>query len=65
MKGDARRAATAAYKERKVVGGAYLIRCAVSGEAWVGQWPDVSTIQTRLWFTLRQGSHPRKDLQDA
>ncbi len=65
MKGEARKAAVAAYKERKVVGGIYAVRCEASGETWVGQWPDIGTIQTRLWFTLRNGTHPKKDLLEA
>jgi hypothetical protein len=65
MKGEARKAAVAAYKERKVVGGVYAVRCEASGETWVGHWPNIETIQTRLWFTLRQGTHPRKGLLEA
>jgi hypothetical protein len=65
MKGEARKAAIAAYKERKVVGGIYLVRCEASGEVWVGQWADIETIQTRLWFTLRQGISPHKALLAA
>jgi len=65
MQREARRAAIAAYKERKIVGGIYLVRCETSGEAWVGQWPDIETIQTRLWFTLRQGVNPHKKLLEA
>lgn len=65
MKGEARKAAIAAYKERKVVGRIYLIRCEASGEVWVGQWPDIGTIQTRLWFTLRQGTNPHKERLEA
>ncbi|ESQ81860.1 hypothetical protein AEAC466_20060 [Asticcacaulis sp. AC466] len=65
MKGEARKAAVAAYKERKVVGGVYAVRCAASGEIWVGQWADIATIQTRLWFELRRGTHLRKDLLEA
>ena len=55
MKGEARKAAIAAYKERKPVAGVYAVRCAASGEAWVGHWLDVETIKTRIWFGLRQG----------
>ena len=65
MKGEARKAAIAAYKERKVVGGIYLVRCEASGEMWVGQWPDIETIQTRLWFTLRHGTNPKKEMLEA
>jgi hypothetical protein len=65
MKNEARRAAVAAYKERKVVSGVYAVRCEASGETWVGHWSNIETIQTRLWFTLRQGTHPRKELVEA
>lgn len=65
MKGEARKAATAAYKERKVVSGVFAVRCMASGEVWVGQWVDLATIQNRLWFALRQNSHPKRDLLEA
>ena len=60
-----RKAAIAAYKERKVIGGVYAVRCTATGEVWVGQWPNLATIQNRIWFTLRQGSHPNPDLQTS
>jgi hypothetical protein len=60
-----RKAAIAAYKERKTVAGIYVVRCAASGEAWVGQAPNLETIQNRTWFTLRQRSHPCRSLQAA
>jgi len=60
-----RKAAIAAYKERKTIAGIYVVRCAASGEAWVGQAPNLETIQNRIWFTLRQGSHPSRSLQAA
>ncbi|TYL97472.1 GIY-YIG nuclease family protein [Bradyrhizobium rifense] len=60
-----RKAAIAAYKERKTIAGIYVVRCAASGEAWVGQAPNLETIQNRIWFTLRQGSHPCRSLQAA
>ncbi len=65
MRGDDRKAAIKAYKERKVVAGIYRVRCAVSGETWVGQTPNLEGIQNRIWFTLRCGSHPQQDLQRA
>jgi len=65
MQGEARRAAVAAYKERKVLSGVYAVRCLASGDVWVGAWVDLATIQNRLWFALRQDSHPRKDLLAA
>lgn len=54
MKGQERKAAINAYKDRKVEPGVYAIRCAPSGEVWVGGWPDIDTIKTRIWFSLRQ-----------
>ena len=60
-----RKAAIAAYKERKTIAGIYVVRCAASGEAWVGQAANLETIQNRTWFTLRQGGHPCRSLQAA
>ena len=65
MRHEDRRAAVAAYKERKVVAGIYLVRCLVTGGRWAGQAPDLSTIRNRVWFTLRHGSHRHHSLQAA
>jgi len=65
MKGDSRKAAISTYKERKVEAGIYAIRCATSGETWLGRAPDLSTIQNRIWFTLRQGINSHRSLQQA
>lgn len=65
MKQDIRKAALDAYKERKVAAGVYAIRCTASGQCWVGSAPDLSTIRNRVWFTLRHGSHRRRELQAA
>ena len=60
-----RKAAIAAYKERKTVAGIFVVRCAASSEVWVGQAPNLETIQNRIWFTLRMGSHRNAELQRA
>ena len=60
-----RKAAITAYKERKTIAGVYAVRCAASGQAWVGQAPNLETIQNRIWFSLRQGSHTCRSLQAA
>jgi hypothetical protein len=60
-----RKAAIAAYKERKTIAGIFVIRCNASPERWVGQAPDLEKIQNRIWFTLRQGSHTCRSLQAA
>jgi len=60
-----RKAAVSAYKERKAKAGVYAIRCAATGEEWVGAAPDLSTIWTRRAFALRQGIETNKALQSA
>ena len=65
MKSEARKAATAAYKERKTAAGIFAVRCSTSGQTWVGQTPNLETIQNRVWFSLRMGSHSNRDLQAA
>jgi hypothetical protein len=65
MKGNDRKAAIAAYKERKSPVGLYAVRCVASGEVWVGQAPNLDTIGNRLWFTLRLGSNPHRGLQNS
>lgn len=60
-----RKAAIAAYKERKTVAGIYVIRCPASGEVWVGRAPNLEKVQNRIWFSLRQGGHTCRSLQAA
>ena len=48
MRGEQRKAAIAAYKERKVVAGIYAVRCSATGQCWAGAAPDLSTVETRL-----------------
>ncbi|ALJ38842.1 GIY-YIG nuclease family protein [Azospirillum brasilense] len=61
--GQDRKAAVTAYKERKVSAGVYALRCVATGKVWVGAAPDLSTIQNRLWFQLKQNCSPNRDLQ--
>lgn len=65
MMGLDRKAAIAAYKERKVSAGIYRVRCLTSGQVWVGQTPNLDKIENRIRFTLRQGSHRHRALQEA
>jgi hypothetical protein len=65
MMREDRKAATAAYKERKAPVGIYAVSCFPTGQRWVGRALDLSTIQNRLWFTLNQGSYPQPSLQAA
>ena len=63
MRKDDRRAALAAYKERKVASGIYAVRCAGDGRRWVGASQDLSKVQNRLWFGLRLDVSPHRDMQ--
>lgn len=60
-----RKALLRAYKERRVEAGIYAVRCAASGQVWVGATPDLSTRQNGVWFSLRLGSHREPTLQAA
>lgn len=60
-----RKAAVAAYKERKPAYGVFAVICNATGEAWVGQSRHVDTQQNGLWFGLRLGSSPHRKLQAA
>ena len=65
MKRDDRKQAVRDYRERKVSAGIFAIRCSQGDDVWVGRAPDLSTIQNRIWFTLRQGSSTCRSLQAA
>lgn len=60
-----RKAAVAAYKERKSVAGVFAVRCGAAGMVWVGGAPDLDKIQNRLWFQLKLGGCPHRTLQAA
>lgn len=62
---NGRKALVRDYRDRKVEAGIYAVRCAASGEVWVGATPDLATRQNGLWFTLRHGSHMDQALQAA
>ena len=65
MKTIDRKAAVAAYKERKTFPGIYAVRCSASGQVWVGQAGDITTIKNRVVFALQHGSHTNGILQGA
>jgi hypothetical protein len=41
------------------------VRCAATGQAWVGQTPDLTTAPNRIWFALRQDCSRNRSLQSA
>lgn len=65
MTAAARKTAINDYKERKVSAGIYAIRCAASGQSWVGRAPDTGAIANRIWFMLRQNASTHRLLQEA
>ena len=65
MRTEDRKAALAAYKERKTAAGIYGLLCRPTGQRWAGRAADLSKIQNRVWFSLRQNGHPHRDLQAA
>lgn len=65
VKGPDRKAAVAAFRERKARVGIYSISCAATGERWVGRSPDLEAIRKRILFTLSHGSNPHRTLQEA
>jgi hypothetical protein len=60
-----RKAATAAYKERKPAHGVYAVICTATGEAWVGCSRHLDTQKNGLWFALRTGTSTQASLRAA
>lgn len=60
-----RKAAIAAYKERKVEAGIYALRCTATGGVWIGRAPDLSTIENRMRFALVHDANLRASLRSA
>jgi hypothetical protein len=65
MKSEDKKAAIADYRKRKSAAGIFAVRCATSNQVWVGQTLNLDTVQNRIWFTLRVGTHSARDLQSA
>ena len=65
MNNDRRKELVREYKEQKATPGIFAVRCTASGEAWVGKAPDVGRKQSGLWFQLRTGGFPNKEMQAA
>lgn len=60
-----RKAAIAAYKERKVAWGVYAVICSATGETWVGASRDLDARRNRIWFALKLGTGQNAALQAA
>lgn len=60
-----RKAAVAAYRQRKPGFGIYAVICTATGEVWVGASRTVDTLKNRIWFELGAGTHTNAALQSA
>lgn len=65
MKDEDKKAARAAFKERKSVAGIFAVKCRATGEIWVGQSANLGSVPNRLSFALRFGSDALNGLLDA
>ena len=65
MDKQSRRQAIRDYKERKAAPGVYVVRCAATGEVWVGGSRNLDAQQNSLWFGLRTGGHANRAMQAA
>ncbi|MEO7177505.1 MAG: GIY-YIG nuclease family protein [Allosphingosinicella sp.] len=62
---DDRKAAAAAWKERKAPTGIYALRCLPTGQVWVGQSTDLEAVERRLRFALKMASTPHRSMLAA
>jgi hypothetical protein len=60
-----RREIANAYKEKKVAQGVFAVRCAPTGETWLGLSRNLDAQQNSIWFSLRMGSNSNKPMQAA
>lgn len=65
MNREDRKAAVTAYKERKVEAGIVAVRCTPTGQVWVGPATNLGAIENRLRFSLANGGHMNRPLQEA
>lgn len=65
MKQADRKAAVAAYREKKTDAGVFVFRCVPAGRSWAGSTPNLATILNRIRFDLGLGRHRNSALQEA
>jgi hypothetical protein len=65
MDKQSRRDAVREYKERKLSAGVFAVRCTASGQVWVGAARDLDQKQNGVWFGLRTGGYPNREMQAA
>ncbi len=65
MDKQSRREVIRQYKERKFSQGIFAMRCAVTGQAWVGQSRNLEQQSNGIWTSLKLGGHPNPALRAA
>jgi hypothetical protein len=65
MDRQSRRELSRQYKEQKPAVGVFAVRCAATGEAWVGASRNLDQQRNGVWFQLKLGSHPNPAVQHA
>jgi hypothetical protein len=60
----ARKEAIREFKERKPTLGVYAVRCTATGRVWVDAFRNLDAARNSAWFSLRNGSHRDKSLQE-
>ena len=60
-----RRQAVRDFKERKVLRGVFAVRCAATGEVWVGASRNLDQQQNSIWFGLKNGGYINRAVQAA
>ena len=53
------------YKEQTPRKGVFRVHCTTTGQSWIDASPTIDTIENRVWFDLRMGSHRNRELQRA
>ena len=61
---ESRKESVRKFKERKVLLGAYAVRCTATGRVWVGVSRNLDATKNGCWFCLRGGLHQEKSLQE-
>lgn len=65
MDKQSRRQLVRDFKEKKAPLGVFAIRCAASGEVWVGASKNLEAQERSIWFGLRLGQYINKSIQAA
>jgi hypothetical protein len=65
MDKQSRRQLVRDFKEKKAPLGVFAIRCAATGEAWIGASKNLEAQERSIRFGLRLGSYVNKPIQAA